>query len=259
MSKIEWKTNTNETVCEYLVPYVPNLVDGYNQRSGIIRNSKPQLMLKYTIWPLFKFCSDLLVDGFIEWEIGKLIKKYITKNSAFLEIGCGDMSLRRFVPSNLWYNALDLELSDFHIIKALRSKQKVNLVLASATKIPASSSIASLIVSTETFEHIPEIDKAIQEIYRIATPDATIICSIPNNYCYKYKKKGPHSGHINNWTYEGFIKYMKTHHFEFVEGFMKGKWIPFPLWMTKTSYQLPFSSKSEYYNTNFFYVFRASK
>ena len=105
----------------------------------------------------------------------------------------------------------------------------------------------------------PEIDTAVNEIRRTAMPGAVFICSIPNNYCYKYDKKGPHTGHINNWTYDGFIEYMKKNGFELIDGFMKGKWIPFPLWMTKTSYQLPISSKSEYHNTNFFYVFKVVK
>lgn len=259
MNKIEWLTDTYLTVGDHHIPCASDLIDGYNQASGIKRNSKLNLILKRTIWPLWKMRCDLLVDGFIEMEIGKLINKHIVTDSVFLEIGCGDMSLRRFVPGDSWYNALDLQLSDFQIIRVLRGKQNVNIVLASATNIPASTNSASLIVSTETLEHIPQIDKAIQEIYRIATPDATVIFSIPNAYCKKYAKKGPNSTHINNWTYDGFIKYMISLHFEFVEGFMKGKWIPFPLWITKTSYQLPLSSKSEYHNTNFFYVFRVSK
>ncbi len=77
--------------------------------------------------------------------------------------------------------------------------------------------------------------------------------------CNKYKKKGPYGYHINKWKNEEFIEYMKSNKFEYIEGIMKGKWIPFPLWITGTSYQLPLSSKSEYYNTNFFYVFRVTK
>jgi SAM-dependent methyltransferase len=259
MNKIEWLTDTYRTVGDYQIPCASDLVAGYNQGSGIKLNSKLKLRLKHFIWPLWKLRADLLVDGFIEREIGKLINRYMVKDAVFLDIGCGDMRLRRFVPSDSWYNALDLELSEFHIIRVLRDEQNVNIVLASATEIPVLSSTVSLIVSTETFEHIPEIEKAIQEIYRIATSDARVICSIPNNYCYKYVKKGPHGGHINNWTYEGFIKYMESNHFEFVEGFMKGKWVPFPLWITKTTYQVPLSSRLEYHNTNFFYVFRVCK
>jgi len=259
VSKIEWKTDAYETVGPYRIPYVPTITDGYHQGSGIKRNSTAALAAKRALWTLIKLRNDLFVDGFIEREIGRLIRKYLREDSVFLEIGCGDMSLSRVLPREMWYNALDLEVADFHILRAMKKRAKVNLVVASATDIPADSEVASLIVSTETFEHIPEINQAMREIHRVAVPGAVLICSIPNNYCYKYDKKGPHLGHINNWRYEEFIAYMKEQGFEFVEGFMKGLWLPLPLWLTKRSYQLPISSKEEYYNTNFFYVFRVRK
>jgi ubiquinone/menaquinone biosynthesis C-methylase UbiE len=236
-----------------------NIADGFNQGSGIKSDSTSILKVKRMLWPLFKFRNDLMIDGFIEWEIGKLIKKVLKTDTVFLEIGCGDMSLRKYIPEHIFYNALDLELSEFHIIKAMKTRSKINIILASAAEIPAVDNSASLLVSTETLEHIPEIDKAVSEIRRVAMPGAIFICSIPNNFCYKYHKKGPHTGHINNWTYDGFIEYMNSYDFEYVEGHMKGKWIPFPLWMTNTSYQLPVSSNSEYHNTNFFYMFKVNK
>ena len=259
MEKIGWKTNNYKTIGEYQIPCSTSLENGYKQGFGIKLSSKLNLLLKQIAWPFLNFRNAILIDGFIEKEIGKYIKKYISTDSVFLEIGCGDMNLKKYVRNTHWYNCLDLEISDFHILRALKNSKNINLVLASATEIPTTSNTASLIVSTETFEHIPEIDKAIDEIHRIAQPDAKLICSIPNNYCYKYIKKGPHEKHVNNWKNEEFIEYMKSHDFEFIEGFMKGKWIPFPLWLTKTSYQLPLTSKSEYYNTNFFYVFRVIK
>ena len=259
MNRIEWNTDQSVDVRGYSISTVADLADGYNQGSGIKPDKTLTLKLKRSLWPIFKLRNDLLIDGFIEWEIGRLIKKELKKNTVFLEIGCGDMSLRKYVPSDICYNALDLELSEFHIVKAMRNRSNINIVLASATEIPTSDNSASLLVSTETLEHIPEIDKTVNEIKRVATPGAVFICSIPNNYCYKYNKKGPHTGHINNWTYDGFIEYMKKNGFELIDGFMKGKWIPFPLWITKTSYQLPIASKSEYHNTNFFYIFKVNK
>ena len=259
MKKIEWKIDHYETVGKYRIPCVPNLKAGYHQGAGIKRSSKPALWIKRILWPLVKFRADWFTDGFIERSVGRLIRKYLTPESVFLEVGCGDMSLRKYLPKTHWYNALDLEISDLHILRVLKRGKKINLALASATDIPAESNVASLIVSTETFEHIPEIDKAIDEIHRVAMPGAVLICSIPNNYCYKYVKKGPHLGHINNWHYDEFIAYMQARGYEFIEGFMKGWWIPLPRWLTKTSWQLPFSSREEYYNTNFFYVFRIKK
>jgi len=258
-NKIEWTTEDYIVVGKQRIACVPDLKDGYNQGCGVRFDSKTKIFWKSILYPILNIHNYFLVDGFIEYYIGKLIKKYISDDTSFLEIGCGDMGLRRFLPKSVLYNALDLELSEFQIRKNCLKKNKINIVLASAADIPVSSDVASLIVSTETFEHIPEINKAIDEIYRVAKPNAIVICSIPNNYCYKYNKKGPHAGHVNNWTYDGFVQFMKSHNFDLVQSFMKGWWVPFPLWLTKISYQLPFSSTSEYYNTNFFYVFRTKK
>ena len=259
MTKIDWHTDTYELVGQYRISRATNLVNDYNQQTGFKRNLSLKYILKKTLWPILELHNNLLVDGFIKRLTVNLINKYLTDKSTILDIGCGDISLSKYTPKEMWYNGLDILLSDYKIIRAFKFRQNINLVLASATDIPASSNSASLIVSTETFEHIPEINRVMEEIYRVITPDGVLICSIPNNYCYKYKKKGAHSGHINNWTYHEFIEYMESHHFYLIEGFMKGKWIPFPLWLTRTSYQLPISSKQEFLNTNFFYVFRVNK
>ncbi len=40
---------------------------------------------------------------------------------------------------------------------------------------------------------------------------------------------------------------------------MRGYWIPLTILPGKASYQLPISSKNEFYNTNFFLVFKKLK
>ena len=73
MSKIEWTIDTYEYVKNHKISCVPNLVDGYNQGSGIKRISKYKLLLKRVAYPLLKIRNDILVDGFIERTIGQLI------------------------------------------------------------------------------------------------------------------------------------------------------------------------------------------
>lgn len=246
------------SIGKYKIPCSEDLLDQNNQVRGI-RKDLSKLILKTIFWQAFKLKNYLFVEGFIERGIVGWIKEFMTDNSVFLEVGCGDMSLSRFLPKNIWYNAFDLSLSEFHLRRVLSKESNINVALASATKIPLESSQVSLIVSKEVFEHIPEIDRAIDEIYRVAMPGAKLICSIPNNYCYKYNKKGSHPGHVNNWTYNGFKEFMMSYNFKFLKGYMKGLWIPLPLWLTKTSYQLPISSSEEFYNTNFFYLFEVLK
>jgi len=192
----------------------------------------------------------------IEKEAGKLMKKYLRKNNIFLEVGCGDMSLRKYLPNSHTYNAMDISLADFHLQRVLPEGKRINVVIASVTKIPLPSNSVSMIAATEVLEHIINVNKAMSEIERVLKPRGVLIVSIPNNYCYKYQIKGAHTEHVQNWDFKGFIKYAEKYKFQVVESFMKGYWVPLPLWLTRTSYQLPFTSKEEFYNTNFFYVFR---
>ena len=259
MNKLNWTTTKKVSVGKYSIPCSEDLQDQINHVAGIRMGFKSKLILKTILWPAFKLKTDLFVDGFIERGIGRYIKELLTDDTVFLEVGCGDMSLRRFLPKNICYNAFDLSLSEFHLRRVLGKGNNINVALASATNIPLESNTVSLVVSTECFEHIPEIDRVMEEIHRVAMPGAKLICTIPNNYCYKYQKKGPHAEHVNNWTYDSFEEFMLSHNFKYLKGYMKGLWIPTPLWLARTSYQLPISSSNEFYNTNFFYMFTIIK
>ena len=261
MNRLKFKLNQILKIEDYSITYDSKLLNQKNQITGleIKKDSKIKGFIKTILWPVFSLRNNLLVDGFIEREAGKLIKKYIKEDTVFLEVGCGDMSLRRFLPKNLCYNAFDISLSEFHLKRVLREGQRINIALFSATRIPLDPSAVSLIVITEVFEHILDINQAVSEIYRILKLKGILIASIPNNYCYKYKRKGPNSEHINNWTFDEFKEYMNQNGFKCLEGYMIGYWIPLPLWITKTSYQLPISSKKEFYNTNFIYAFQKMK
>ncbi len=258
---IDWKTEEFVEVGEYRIPCSPGLLDQPNQ-AACVRNDASHYRAKRALWFLAKAYQDLSCDGFIEWDIGRLMNGYIEPDTVLLDIGCGDMSLIKYVPTDIWYNGLDVSLSEFHIKRTLRANKNANIVLASATSMPIESNSVTLIVSTECFEHIPDFERALVEIHRIAAPNSTVLCSIPNNFCYKYQVKGPHAGHVNNWTYDGFISLMERRGFKSVSGYMKGVWIPMPLGLWKlvnTSYQLPIRAKQEFHSTNFFYVFSVNK
>lgn len=258
MSKITWKTAKTISIGNYSIPLAEDLLNKPDETVGIRRNSRLKLAVKTIIWPIHKVFSNLLTDGFIEKTIGKWIKKYCHSETTFLEVGCGDMSLHRYLPRSITYNAFDISLSEFQV-RRIRNKPNVNIALASATNMPVDNNTADIIVSTECLQYIADVEKAIEEIHRVSKPKAKIIISIPNNFCYKYQKKGPHPYHVQNWTYQDFIDLMESYGFKLLEGRQLGYWIPLPLWLTKTSYQLPIKSKNEYFNTNFFYVFETIK
>jgi SAM-dependent methyltransferase len=260
MNDVEWTTKRGIFVGEYRIPVAEGIHDQCNQVAGIRTDTKRKLILKTLFWPLVKLRDDLLVDGFIERDTGKVMKEFLSHDTVFVDIGCGDMSLMRYLSRHITYNAFDLSLSEFHVRRVMRKRnRRVNIALASATNIPVESNRVTMMVCTEVLPFIPDIQDVLSELNRIAVPGAILITSIPNNLCRKYSKKGPHSARIHDWTYREFIDLMDANGFKFLKGHMNGWWIPLPKWLTKTSYQLPVSSQDEYMNTNFIHVFRAEK
>lgn len=213
-------------------------------------------LIEATLYSIILWRNYLFVDGFIERKINKLIPKYLKDTDIFLEIGCGDMSTVNYLPKNYWYNAIDISLHKYFIRKTFRKHPLSNICLASAHKIPLADNSVSFLVISEVLYEIPDIELAMREISRIMRKDGVAVISISNSYCYKYKKKGNHPKLKNSWSFESFIEFITSYNFRFIEGSQWGWWIPFPKWLTLTSYQLPISSKNEDMNTNFFYVFK---
>jgi ubiquinone/menaquinone biosynthesis C-methylase UbiE len=256
MSKLEWK------VSKYLVFKGRQIPLGEEVPQNPIRQYSPFIrkMLPY-VKLLDLLHTYFFVSGFIERTLGKWIRENLAleQNTTYLDIGCGDLALRGELPKHVIYNAFDISFSEYALDLAMRLKS-VNIAIASATKIPLDSNQVSILTATEVFEHIPAIDKALDEIHRVARFGALLLVSIPNNYCYKYHVKGQHKDHCNKWTFDEFITLMESHGFKFVKGCMKGWWVPFPSYLAgKNSYQLPITSDHEYYNTNFFFKFKVLK
>ena len=203
--------------------------------------------------------NDLFVDGFIEWTVGRWMSEFVNSDTTFLDIGCGDMSLSRYVPHDICYNAIDVSISEFHLRRLMNHRPDANLALASVVDIPLGASLVSFVACTQVLEYVTNIDRALSEIYRISSPDAKIACSIANGYSSKYLRKGVHRGHVNRWTYVGFVELMSSYGFRLVEGDRRGVWIPLPRNLGQTSFAFPVAAKDDRLNTVFLFLFSVDK
>lgn len=195
----------------------------------------------------------LFIDGYIKRTIGYWLRRYVKKGDTILEIGVGGTRLWRYLDLNYcYYYGFDI-----YDISALAGDKNLKLFVASASDIPLPNSSIDIIVSTEVFEHIKDFLKTLKEIHRVCKKNALLIVSIPNNYVHKYKIKGPHPEHVNNWRYDEFINILHPY-FDLIEGRMNGWWIPV-FKKSRYSLQLPISHPEEYYNSNFFYIFKCRK
>lgn len=254
MSRLEWK------VSKYAFFKGAKIPMGQGVPRNPIRQYSPLMKRVMFLVKLLSYVHDyMFVSGFVHRTIGRWIRENADKNTTFLDVGCGDLALRNQLPKQLTYNAFDISFSEYALELASRLRS-VNIAIASVTKIPLDSNQVDILAATEVLEHIAEVDKALDEIHRVARSGALFLISIPNNYCYKYHVKGQHRDHRNKWTFDGFITHMELRGFKFIKGCKKGLWIPLPSCLAiETSYQLPITSDYEYYNTNFFFVFKVLK
>src|SRR5438034_11027814 len=259
MTRLTWNTSEFVVVDGQRITCSGNLADQGRWKAGIRRDMGRRFYLRSAGWRALMLRNAFLGTGFIDRIVGGWIHKHARSNTTFLEIGCGAMNLERYLPRILCYNAFDLSLSEFHLRRLIRRQSNVNIALASVSSIPLDSDVSSLIVSTQVLEYVPEVSQAVKEIRRVASPHAIFACSIGNGYCYKYKIKGPHHGHVNFWTFDAFVRMMTKSGFRLLEGRMLGLWIPIPQAVTDTSYTLPISAREEQYNTHLLYLFEVLK
>jgi ubiquinone/menaquinone biosynthesis C-methylase UbiE len=72
-----------------------------------------------------------------------------------------------------------------------------------------------MVISFETIEHLPNIDKYLEEISRVLKPGGEFIVSTPDrrlsSVLYPFTRKPSHPFHIKEFTYqEFFLHYKKT-------------------------------------------------
>jgi SAM-dependent methyltransferase len=259
MGRLEWTTGQFQRVGDLQVACSPEMASQAGPGLGL-RPDPPGRMLKKRILrvPLGLF-AYLLLDGYIARGIGRWVRREMKPESTFLDVGCGGMRLRRYLPRGAWYNGLDVTMTEFNCRRLLRSGARANLAIASATAIPLPESCVDVLASTEVLDDIPDVDAAVREIHRVARPGARFLCSIPNTHCHTYARKGSDPLTRHQWTFEGFKQYMGGFGFQCLEGRMRGWWVPLPRWVGAWSYHLPISPRSEFYNSTFLYRFEVRK
>ncbi|MEW6618564.1 MAG: class I SAM-dependent methyltransferase [bacterium] len=95
-----------------------------------------------------------------------------------LDIGCGDGIFASMLFDDSIFMGIDLSMSE--IALARRKKIYKNLLVGSVEKLPFSSESFKTVSSNCVIEHIPNLENALKEIYRVLKKDGYFIFTVPS-------------------------------------------------------------------------------
>jgi len=266
-TRLTWKTTKTTQAGGVVVPVAQGLdlevrTDAGRTQAlpGIRPNTRRQMLFKRLARPVHKVIDVFRGQPFTERLLGRWIRAAATPGRVFLEAGPGDMSMRRFLPPDSAYNAIDFAVSEFQLDRVVRRDPRVNLCIASITDIPLDNDRVDVFAAIEMLQQIDEIDKALSEIVRVCRPGARVIVSIGNGKSHKYARRGPNPWYVHHWTFDEFTQLAARHSLHVHDSRRMMVWIPLPEWLAgRFSYHLPITAKNDYYNCYFHYLFEVRK
>jgi ubiquinone/menaquinone biosynthesis C-methylase UbiE len=119
-----------------------------------------------------------------------------------LEVGCGAGNVLEQVPAGQLHG---IDLSTF-LLKKSQSRlapRRPGLALANAERLPFADGQFERLVCTEVLEHVANPRQVVNEMARVATPDAVLVISVPNERWINRTKEVIHSLGLSRWLLHG--------------------------------------------------------
>lgn len=158
-----------------------------------------------------------------EWILERILKiiqlVVASKPKKVLDVGCGDgyilsqIMLDKSMEDSV---VVGLDISRNWIKRArlkLLGMNNVNLVIADAEALPFKKDIFDAVIATEVLEHIPDVEKCVDEIGRVLAPEGKVFISVPNKYnFYEIICKTIKGMPRTNWAHVRLISYWSLKH-----------------------------------------------
>lgn len=125
-----------------------------------------------------------------------------SQQDSVLEIGCGAGNVLEQVPSNQSYG---IDLSTFLLKKSQNrlAQRQAKLAQANAERLPFSDRQFRKLICTEVLEHVLYPGKLVSEMARVATVDATLVISVPNEEWINRVKRMINALGLGRWLLKG--------------------------------------------------------
>ena len=265
--RLAWTTTRTIEVCGITIPVSESLAVSRSGEvgwdsfvAGVRPNSGLKSAVKSVLWPIRRASENVFGHQFLQYTLARWIRKYANDNTAFLECGPGDMSIRRFLPKTIAYNALEFGLSEFQVRRVLAHDPRINLVLGTIESIPLADNCVDLVACVEMLQHVPDVDKGLRELVRVCKPGAKVMITVANGHSVKVKTKGANKHFMHLFTEADFRGRAERAGLKVLEHEQTGKWVPVPQYLIGGhSMHLPIHSKAEEDNSYFVYLFEVQK
>jgi SAM-dependent methyltransferase len=167
----------------------------------------------------------------------RLLRKFITPDSTFLEIGAGDGAVSLRVAEDV-KSVTALDVSDI-ILKDIAAPANVRLLVFDGCEIPLAPDSVDVAYSNQVIEHLHPEDAALQmsSLLRILKPGGSYVCVTPN------RLNGPHdismffdtvaTGlHMKEYTYREMDRFFRSLGFDRTGACLgiKGRFAVLPIW-----------------------------
>jgi ubiquinone/menaquinone biosynthesis C-methylase UbiE len=119
-----------------------------------------------------------------------------------LEVGCGAGNVLEQVPAGQLHG---IDLSTFLLKKSQSrlAQRRAGLVLANAERLPFADEQFGRLVCTEVLEHVADPRQVVSEMARVATADAVLVISVPNETWISRAKEMIHALGLSRWLLHG--------------------------------------------------------
>jgi SAM-dependent methyltransferase len=144
------------------------------------------LRTKYDVWHQRNFdAGPAYDDASSPWY--ELVREYLNSVEGLqvLEVACGRGGfVRQLQHARACVTGCDFSLKALQLAQARLSgvsgSSRTALVQGDAANLPFTDNAFDLVVSCETIEHVPDVNAAVREMFRVTKPGGQLILTTPN-------------------------------------------------------------------------------
>lgn len=118
-------------------------------------------------------------DSFYRWVLGHLRPHRI---GTLLDMSCGEGHLLRWAHELFGLNVWGIDLSEIALARARAVAPSARLLCCDGINLPFGNSTFDYITNLGGLEHYSNIPQGVQEMVRVAKPDAKLAILLPNSY-----------------------------------------------------------------------------